>query len=220
MPSFAEFNNILPDPTHTVGYQGNPDGGNPGAGYSSIVLKSIEPMMSSTYNSGRMHNTSGYHHMWGIDIDYNELTCEEFYLIYSFLCYRRSTLQPFYVYVPNYSDAFVPSYTIPTQYNKGATSMLVNDTTVNPNIVFRGTGTKVYKITRVETESDYALTAPGVGKARIHFVPPLQEVFPNGTTLYYSNVLFYMQVASESIAYTIDDNSLYSFSVSLEEVRA
>jgi len=219
MASFAEFNNILPDPMRTVGYQGNPGGGNPGPGYSSILLKSLEPMMKSTHNSERLYSSSGFHHRWELDIEYNELTCEEFYLVYSFLCYRRSTMQPFYVYVPNYSDSTVPSYTIPAEAAKGSTTILVNNTGVTPNMVFRGTSTKVYKITRVETETDYAVTSPGTGKARIHFVPPLQETFPNGTMIFYANVLFFMQVASEVLEYSINDNSLYSFSVSLEEVR-
>lgn len=213
------FTDILPDPTHKINLAGQADAnGVGGPGYMGVKLSSESPMIKDKYNSMRYENQSGYHHKWTIDIAYNPLTCIEFHLIYGFLGLKRCLLKPFYVSVPPYESQSLIGITLSETGYKGDDTLLVNGTGVVPGMIFNLAGTtKIYKVTRVETNT-LNDTAVASGKERLHITPPMVETVLYNTNVNFLDPLFKVVQVSDMSNYSLNKDGLFNFSLQLEEV--
>lgn len=211
---------ILPDPNHPINAAGQADvSGIKGPGYAGVSLNSVQPLMKYSSNSWRKDIDEAYHHRWKVDISYNPLTCEEFHTVYAFVNYRRATLTPFYVSIPPYASQVLAGITVEGAVGKGGDVLLVDGTGVQKGYLFNfADSTKAYKVTRVETTTDYVGTTPGAGKERIHITPRLQQTALNNTVLTFSDPLILVNVDSNTVNYTIDKDGLFGLSLSLVEV--
>lgn len=213
------FTNIMPDPSHKINKAGQADAaGVGGPGFEAVKLRSEQPMIGASFNSGRSETRSGYHHKWVIDISYNPLTCAEFHTIFGFLGLKRCTLEPFYVSIPPYNLQTLSGIVLDQTANKWDETILIDGTGATPGMIFTLSGnSKVYKVTRVETETIYD-TDPGLGKERLHVTPPIIEYTLFGTGVLFADPLFKVMEVTESSSYSLDKDGLFNFSLSLEEV--
>lgn len=80
---------------------------------------------------------------------------------------------------------------------------------------------KVYMVTRVEItgSNNFVGTDPGTNKAKIHFTPPLQKLVSSGSTLTFEDVKFRVTMKSNDINYSLNVDSLYTLSLSLQETQ-
>jgi len=225
MPSFVSFYDILPDPNHKVGLAGQSDQstGQAGAGFANVKLASINPVMNSSHNSARKESKIVCYHKWGIDIDYNLLTCAQFYPIYAFLLHRQSTLQPFYVSLPQYFNQDITNKTVSGNHLKNSETLLITGTGVTPGVMMKevsSTHTKVYMVTRVETNTEYFTPegAPGSGKERLHLTPALQRDVDSGATITFTDPTIKVVHVGDVLDYDMGLSNRYSYQVKLEEV--
>jgi hypothetical protein len=97
--------------------------------------------------------------------------------------------------------------------------LLTSGTGVQPGYLFNVAGSsKAYKVSRVETETDYVGTSPGAGNERIHLTPGLHEVAANNAGLVFTDPLFQVSMASSDFRYSITKEGLFNVSLSLLEV--
>lgn len=223
MPSFAEFANILPDPINTIGSAGQ-SGGSPGPGFKSIKLSSVDMLMNTSTNSGRRNTKAATYHKWDINITYNPMTQAEFAPVYSFLLLKKHTLAPFWVEVPdlNTEDPGIP--TLVGNHSKADDTILVDTAAFGltpPQYFTLGTKTKVYLVTRSETNTNSALYSPAIGvdEELLHITPSLAYDDISGSPLDFQTTKFHVQQVGD-VSYTIDSKNLYTFSLKLEEVPA
>lgn len=224
MAAFTDFTNILPDPNNKIGSAGQASAtGSAGAGFASVTLSSIAPIMRTRTNSGRLTSRSAAYHMWNISIQYNPMTRAEFDPIYSFLLEKQGSLKPFYVSLPQYLAGATNTTTAQAR-SAGSTSILAVSTNVSVGDMFNIRGVdanheKAYKVTRIETTADYrtANGAPPSGQIRIHFTPPLQKSVESGASVELANPLVKVISNSDATEYSLNTENLYSFSLQLEE---
>jgi hypothetical protein len=217
------FTNILPDPNNLIGRAGesDPTTGSPGPGYASVKLSSMQPIMKTRVNSGRLEVTNADFHKWIIDITYNSMPREEFDPVFTFLRYRDTTLQPFLVSLPQYADQGITDKVSLGAHIKGSPTLLITGTGVTPGSVLQILGnTKIYQVTRVETETDFYIqdTVVSAGTERLHITPGLQESITGGETVSFTDVLFTVVQMGETSGYTLNDKTLFSFGLKLEEI--
>lgn len=217
------FSNILPDPNYEIGLDGELDATyRDGIGFASVKLNSNNPIMGNRSPSSRIEKDEAYHHLWDISISYNPMTCEQFHPIFAFLLEMQTTLQPFYVSLPNYYSQTTADMDSFNSYSRGANILLLNDTGAQQGELFNFIGkSKVYMITRVETNTNYLthLGAPGSGLERVHISPSLQEDITNGDILTFEKPLIKVIQVGETLSYNLKKNNLFSFSIQLQEVR-
>lgn len=223
MAAFTDFSNVLPDPVNIIGSAGQVDPtGTPGAGFASVKLSSTDSLLSTVTGSVRRDTRAASYHKWMIDITYHPMTREEFDPVYTFLLHRKITLSPFYVALPQYASQTSGGTTVLGNHSRGSEILNVNSTldTVPPEIFSIGTNSKIYMITRTDTNSNYYYLdpQPGVGEERFHITPGLAHDALDSETLNFATPWFFVQQVGESINYSIDANNLYSFSLKLEEV--
>lgn len=224
MAAFTDFTNILPDPNNKIGSAGQASAvGSAGAGFASVRLSSIAPIMRTRTNSGRLTSRSAAYHMWNVTITYNPMTREEFDPIYSFLLEKQGSLKPFYVSLPQYLGGATNTTTVESK-SAGATSVMALSTNVSVGDMFNIVGLdanhqKAYKVTRIETPTDYRTSdgAPPSGRIRLHFTPPLQRNINSGATIELANPLVKVISNSDTQEYALNTENLYSFSLQLEE---
>jgi len=221
MPSFAGFTDVLPDPINTIGSAGQA-GGTPGPGFKGIKLQSIDILMNTTTNSGRRNTKAATYHKWGIDITYNAMTQAEFAPIYSFLLMKKHTLVPFFVEIPelNTEDPGLP--VLVGNHWRGDDKVLVNTASfgLTPPLYFTlGAPTKIYMVTRAETNTNSAIYSPtiDVDEELLHITPSLANDSTGGSALDFQSMRFYVRQVGNT-SYTIDNKNLYTFSLKLEEV--
>jgi len=214
------FTDILPDPTHKINAAGQADAsGVGGPGYAGVKVSSIEPVMKNLTNSQRRGKDLGYHHKWNVNITYNKLTCEAFHLIFAFVGYRQASLRPFYVSVPPYDAQTVTGITADVNAVEKDDILTSSGTGVLQGNIFKVAGsTKLYMVTRVETNTVYEGAAPGSGKERLHITPALQEDVSASTILDFSDPLFKVIQIGNAANYSLNKDGLFSYSLSLEEV--
>lgn len=221
MASFANFSNILPDPANLIGLAGQVDaGGTAGPGYSDMTLRSMEPIMTTIDNSGRIQASSVYYHRWELDVEYNDLISTDFHIIYSFLLGRQNSLEPFLVPLPQYAIQGISNVTSVSAETKGTEKILITGTGIISGAIFTTTGeTKIYMVTRVETNSEYFTpeTQPTSGQERIHFTPALQKDISSSADIIFSNPQLYV-TQIEEIKYMVNKDNLYSFGLKVGEV--
>jgi hypothetical protein len=79
---------------------------------------------------------------------------------------------------------------------------------------------KSYKITRVETNSDYrsGTTQPTTTQRRIHVMPPLAKSVSSGSVVRFIDPRFRVIQKGDTLEYDLNTDNLYQFSVSVEEL--
>ena len=220
-----------------------------GPGYASVRVESAFKTMKSMTNSGALISRSKASHSFKVSITYNPLTETEFNTVYSFILEKQGMLKPFFVPCPQYDESQdttlmgnSPQITFAVDnslgYDAGVTKMLIDangdatyspvtDGQLRPGDLFTVTDStdsnhkKAYKITRVETNTDYNSDEgqPDADQLRISFVPPLQKDVSDNSTINYINPKIKVISRSDTIQYTLGSNNLYSFSLSLDEVQ-
>ena len=230
---FSEFSNILPDPSYYWGVAGEDpnsitSGTYPtppttyGPGFSSVSLNSSETIMKARYNSNILERKADIYHKWLININYNSLPAEEFYPLYTFLLLKQETLTPFYVQLPQFANQSQSIQLLSTSYPKGASAIttgIIHDKTPGTILTF-GNYSKVYTITRVETETESLTSDPvNPGEERLHITPSLQTAIDSGSdSLKFIDVMFKVNIVGNALSYTLNSKNLFSFSLKLEEV--
>jgi hypothetical protein len=190
MTAFNFFSDILPDPDFAIGIAGehpaeSGETAEYGAGFSSVRLGSVKPIMRARTQSGRMVTRAAAYHKWTVSITYNPMTRAEFDPIYTFLMEKQGGLKPFYVYLPQYTapkNTLFASWALANDtmtVDTGTTPVAGNTTimiessdlpidasygdsgTPLPGDLFNvvdtndATHTKTYMVTRVETADTY-----------------------------------------------------------------
>lgn len=224
------FSNILPDTYTKWGAAGeaNATTGAYGPGFAGIKLTSHEWSMFSKLNSLQVNKRAGSYHKWLIDIKYNGLVAAEFNAVFSFLRYKRATMTPFEIFLPQYKDQLTTDKTVSYGKVKGDTYFTVTDDATapiapEPGQIFKfDTHDKVYMVTRVETPTEYLteLGAPSdtLGEERIHFTPGLaQDIFVNDTVTF--DTVRFLVIQQGNPEYSLDKNALYNITLQVEEVH-
>lgn len=238
MAAFADFTDILPDPLNTIGNAGQA-GGNAGPGFAKIKFGSNNQIQVTRTISGRGITASPGYHMWEFSINYNPMTRAEFEPVASFLEQRRARLYPFYVVLPQHrlpQDSTFATYVVSTNPTVAAATSAGSSTITiavpagsgsplpgdffninDPNDVNHK---KVYKVVRVETNTDYktGTTQPTTAQRRVHVIPPLTRAVSSSATAVFYNPKFRVIQKSDAIEYDLDTDNLYQFSLNLEEI--
>lgn len=216
------FTTILPTPVNLIGLDGQAGGAYEGPGFASVTMTSVEPIQHSIVNSGRLDMSRAANpHIWRVAISYNELECEQFHVVYSFLLRKQASLEPFYVQLPQYLNQGITDKTVTAAGGWGYNTIEVSDATseVRPNTVFLCPYEKLYYVTRVETPTNYLSSAgaPAAGRSRLHVSPTFQNSITSGT-LDFTDPLLKVQLVN-ALQYSVNDLGLYSFGITVEEVR-
>lgn len=234
---------ILPDPVNKIKGSGLQDNvnGTAGPGFFTVKVVSNYPVAVDRTNGGRVIPRSLANHFWEANITYNPLTRDEFEPVASFIFSKQQALIPFYIILPQYSsprDSTFASYIAGTTIrsngavNAGAMKMTIDNNTGVSNIsgspkpgdMFNVTDannsnhTKIYRVTRCETNTDNDGTAVGSLDRRIHFFPPLTYSVPDNTPITFLNPKMRVIAKGPTKEYDIDGDYLYQYSLNVEEV--
>jgi len=248
MAIFTSFSDLLPDPNNkidTAGVAVTDSTGSAGPGFASVKFRSNRQVQVSRTISGRGITASPGYHVWEFDINYNPLTRSEFEPVATFLETREGRLRPFFVILPQHNkpqNSLFNTYCVanPTGItastaSAGSTSFMINGTAgmtevlaSNPapgdfiNIVDSAdvNHVKTYKITRVETSTNYrsGTTVPTTTQRRIHVTPALARNVTSGAVVRFVNPKFRVIQKGDTIEYDLSTDNLYQFSLSLEEI--
>lgn len=211
--------NVLPDPNHGRASDGtaNNAAANLGPGFKSVRLSSKQNIITDRTNSGRVLQRYHTYHNWEISLSYNPLTEAEFQEVYAFLLERKTTLEPFFVQLPQYrGQSATTTQTGSSVTEAGSpTIVLANGHAANCGIgdLFTITDSantnhkKAYKITKKDTSTHTITITPPLAKRvtasqTINLVNPLIKVIQTG-----------------DIQYSLNSKNLYEFSLKLEEVQ-
>ncbi len=237
MGAFSSFANRLPDPAFGIDEAGQNvnSAANYGPGFASVTFTKEQPTMMSRTNSGRVISRSIVGEKLKIAITYNPLTRAQFEPIYSFLSEKKGRLKPFFVSLPQYADAqdstYSGTFTVDGAYAAGKDNFLADHSsltgTPKRGDTFTITDsansnhTKLYTVTRVQTNSDYysGESAPSANQYRIYCQPNLVYSVADKSTLNFVTPLVRVIQSSDVREYTLGTNNLYSFSLSLEEAQ-
>ncbi|MDB4488131.1 hypothetical protein N9042_00010 [bacterium] len=237
MGAFSAFANRLPDPAYGIDEAGQNtnSAANYGPGFASVTFSKEQPTMMSRTNSGRVVSRSIVGEKLNIAITYNPLTRAQFEPIYSFLSEKKGRLKPFFVSLPQYADAQDSTYsgtlTVDGAYAAGKDNFLADHSsltgTPKRGDTFTITDsansnhTKLYTVTRVQTNSDYysGESQPSADQYRIYCQPNLVYSVANDSTLNFVSPLVRVTQSSDVREYSLGTNNLYSFSLSLEEAQ-
>lgn len=216
--------NTLPDPNFRRADDGDDASGSYGPGFASVKLGSDHKIMTDRTNSGRITQRSHAYQKFTIDITYNPMTKEEFLPVYAFLLERRTTLEPFYVQLPQYRGQTTAT-TINTDIsgdvvqNAGNTVISLGNNDAN-NIdigdLFTITDSnhtdheKAYMVTKITQTGSFDT---------ITITPPLAKEVSNGASLQFVNPKIKVIQVGGVQQYSLNSNNLYSFSLKLEEVQ-
>jgi len=237
------YTDILPDPNNLITDSGKASGTG-GEGFASVSFSSKSPTMFDQTNSGRVISRSVSQQTWSIDIKYNPLTREDFEPVYNFIL-QRGRMSPFYVSLPQNRvpqdptfAAYVddPNNLFPTTNTVGGsrTLLLANDSqdtgttyvvathkTPKPGDLFNisdSNHNKTYRVTRVETTSDYTGDQPATDQIRIQFTPGLSKAVTHAASgVVFHNPLVRVLLSSDVQQYSLNAAGLYSFSLKLKE---
>lgn len=230
-----------------AGFEGdtaNP--GMTGQAFASVKLTEDTQMKQDRTISGKLIRRSPRASRWLIDITYNPMTREQFDPVYNFLLQKRGSMTPFYVRLPQYAAPQDPKWEAHciskggysesggTLYAGGSTFIELWEYTAWTSNDYSVTGlptsgdiftlgdyyndltTKAYMVTHVETHDNYT-TIPTNQCVRVHFTPPLQVEQGVNNKAWFINPLFYVVQRSDLVEYSLGNNNLYRFKLSLEE---
>ena len=237
MGAFSTFGNRLPDPAFGVDEAGQNvnSTANFGPGFASVTFTKEQPTMMSRTNSGRVVTRSLVGEKLKIDISYNPLTRAEFEPVYSFLTEKKGRLKPFFVSLPQYADAQDTNYsgtlTVDGAYAAGKDNFLADHSSLTGTpkrgdtfTITDGANsnhTKLYTVTRVQTNSDYysGESQPSANQYRVYCQPNLVYSVADNSTLNFVSPLVRVIQSSDVREYSLGTNNLYTFSLSLEEAQ-
>lgn len=210
----------LPDPNNRISSAGNTTSGSFGPGFSSVTLKSNQPVVSNKSNSGLSFRSVVRYHQWELDIRYNDLIKDDFNIVYPFLLERQQSQEAFFVELPQYGNAAAATKTINTvtSTSPGKNFVTVN----NVNSIVMGDmldlinnndslHLKAYKVTKIDATNN-----------RIFISPGLQRKITAGdvATVSFTRPRIRARVKGANLNYSVKANGLYSFSVNVEEALA
>jgi len=243
------FSDVLPDPSNLLGDGGQTGEGSAGPGFKTVQLESKTPVMRTRTNSGSVISRSRASHTWTVNITYNPLTRAAFEPVSNFLLQRQTSLKHFLISLPQNKvpqDSTFAAYLLTTDttivptadLTSGVTQMTITNSggtaynsttkgTCKPGDMFTITDTsnvnhtKMYKVTRVETNAKYeGSTQPTTAQQRIHFIPPLaKSVDASETTLRLNNPFMRVIMKDDVQSYNLDSKGLYKFSLKVEEAQ-
>lgn len=246
MANFTDFSDILPNPSNSIAYDGSAGTGAgyiAGPGYASVKVSSKFRTSKDQTNTGRHIARSKAFQNFGIDIRYNDLTEEEFNIVYGFLLEKQGMLKTFFVPLPQYDNpqdntlvSSNRSFTTNGSASAGSNIITIQDVTspaynsstegtLRPGDMITFTDSsdsnhlKAYKVTRVETNANYTGSQPTISQLRLHLSPTLQKTVSGGSTTNYENPKVKVIMKSDEINYDLKTNNLYSLSLSVEEVQ-
>ena len=237
MGAFSAFANRLPDPAFGVDEAGQNtnSAANYGPGFASVNFTKEQPTMMSRTNSGRVVTRSLVGETLKIAISYNPLTRAEFEPVYSFLTEKKGRLKPFFVSLPQYADAQDTNYsgtlTVDGAYAAGKDNFLADHSSLTGTpkrgdtfTITDGANsnhTKLYTVTRVQTNSDYysGESQPSANQYRVYCQPNLVYNVADNSTLNFVSPLVRVIQSSDVREYSLGTNNLYTFSLNLEEAQ-
>lgn len=243
MAIFNSFSDVLPDPVNKITDAGNLDtvAGNAGPGFASMRLRSSKDTQVSRTISGRGVARESGSHRWEIDINYHPMLRAQFDSIDAFLGSRNGRLNPFYVILPQHTkpkDAtfaeFAKNTTISVNGVHNAGNSILNidavpdmSGTPKPSDIINifdpanSNHQKAYKITRVETSTNYqaGTVAPTLKQFRIHINPPLERNVSDNSVIRFINPKFRVILRTDVQEYDLNTDNLYSFSLQLDEIQ-
>jgi hypothetical protein len=233
------YTDILPDPNNLITDSGKASGTG-GEGFKSVSLSSNSPTMFDQTNSGRVVSRAISQQNWSINISYNPMTREEFEPVYNFIL-QRGRMTPFYVSLPQNrvpQDATFAAYVdgpvnlFPTAdtaggnntlllANSAASYVVATHKTPKPGDLFNisdSNHNKTYRVTRVETNSDYTGSQPTTNQIRIQFTPGLSKAVTSvASGVVFHNPLVRVLLERDIQQYSLNAEGLYSFSLKLKE---
>jgi len=229
------YTDILPDPNNQITDSGK-SGGTGGEGFASVTLTSNAPIMQDRTNSGRVTSRAVMQQKWDIDISYNPMTREQFEPVYNFIL-QYGKLNPFKVSLPQNRKPQSATFTTYAESNNltpiattsGGAKILTLvgvgyipgvNSTPKPGDLFNvseSNHNKTYRVTRVETSTDYTGTAPASTQVRIHFTPGLSKQVTAASGIIFDNPLIRVLLTADTQQYSLGTDGLYSFSLKLEE---
>lgn len=250
MAAFTAFNARLPDPAFDVndaGAQVTLGTGKKGPGFANVTVRSRKDTQVNRTNSGRGVMREQAAHIWEIEINYHPMTRDSFDVVQTFLDARNARMYPFYVVLPNRNKPKstvlaatlaganvvrnVGAQAAGTTYmvidiNNGALPFGVTNGWPSPGDFFNIDDPndlnhqKTYKITRVETVTDYnsSLGNVNTGTVRIHMLPPLTRAIADNSVIRMIDPTFRVIAKSDVFEYNLNTDNLYQFSLSLEEI--
>jgi len=237
MGAFSAFANRLPDPAFGVDEAGQNtnSAANFGPGFASVSFTKEQPTMMSRTNSGRVVTRSLVGETLKIAITYNPLTRAEFEPVYSFLTEKKGRLKPFFVSLPQYADAqdtnYSGTFTVDGAYAAGKDNFLADHSSLTGTpkrgdtfTITDGANsnhTKLYTVTRVQTNSDYysGEAQPSANQYRVYCQPNLVYNVADNSTLNFVSPLVRVIQSSDVREYSLGTNNLYTFSLRLEEAQ-
>jgi hypothetical protein len=196
------FSNVLPDPVNKITDAGVYDNstGTAGPGFASSNFQSVRDTQVSRTISGRgVPRSQGSQH-WEFNINYNEMTRDQFEPVFSFLMSRNGRRSAFYVALPEYArprDLTFASCvtTVPVFVYQdtlaGQSSMIISHRNITgnpkPGDMFtisdptNANHTKAYRVTRSENNTVYETAGLSSIQRRVHFTPPLSRNVSRGS---------------------------------------
>lgn len=233
----------LPDPNNNIHDSGHNAGGSNGPGFASITLTSEQKVMKNRTNSGALVARMASGHLWRLQIKYNPLTRDEFEPVANFLIDKRGSLNPFFVSLPNHLttrnstfNTYTASNTIEANADTaaGQTSIMMKgfsgtdyNNSPKPGDIFNmnngdPTHTKVYKVTKVETNDKYMdqNKQPTTTQRLVHFIPPLTKAISVNDDINFNNPKIRVVLSNDNFSYDLSQQNLYSFNLDLEEAHA
>lgn len=186
-------------------------------GFSAAKLVDIDPYITDPMPNGTVLRTKVASQYWTLDLDYPDLTEDEFRIIYSALAEAKRQSDTIDVLLPQYEQYHVQGDTTTASVDDGSagsevTIQNVNALTGSPRVgsLFKlSNHSKVYKITAVDIQ-------PGTWKLSLY---PNLAVTTASATPVFNNVLFEMTLGKDSLP--AEDVSVDGFyrgvSISLRE---
>jgi len=176
-----------------------------------------------------------------ININYHPMRRDQFDTVSSFLDARNGKLNPFYVVLPQYSKPKDPVFaayaaaniiTVYLAHSSGDSTLQIKTPTSYTGKLKAGdyftitdhadvNHTKAYKITRVETNTDYQTGGSALGSTdmRLHIMPPLVRNTSHLAVLNFIDPKFRVVQSSDVLETQLNTDNLYQFQLSLEEIQ-
>ncbi len=224
---------VLPDPDFGITDDGNfsSTAADKGPGFASVKVESSLPVMRDRTNSGQLIQRFQSYQKFIINITYNPMTKAEFSPVYAFLLDRQTTMEPFFVRLPQHDGNT-------TEIHEAAAAgsrqlRIAKNDNIKPGDLFYikdpndATHEKSYKVVRHEQQNDVydddthnTAANPTATRDRITIVPPLQKavaITGGNTFAEFADPIVKVIQPTNSFSYSLNRNGLYTFNLKLEE---
>ena len=188
------YSTIFPAPGTLIDSAGKTNNltGLPAPGFAGLNIKANQPVRVVRARSSRGLPISGSSFFWSFDISYHEMTVEEYEAIENFLLGHNTKVNPFYITLPNYAQPRPSGYetflngadlSIDSTVYAGDKTITVNSTNASllpgcflnidddSDALHKGT----YKVTRVETPTNFSGDPVAANKLRLSLFPEVQR---------------------------------------------